>query len=73
MSPEVQHLMKKIRLARDGVIDDEKSQVSSSVASIVNSLHYKLRALSDERDNDKYEIEISPDPNLIQNFLRKAI
>lgn len=56
-SYDLQRVLKKMRIARDEVIDQERLEDSTSVGSIVTGLQERLRTLANERENDRTFLE----------------
>jgi len=50
---DMSRVLKKMRLAKDEVIDNEKVAEDTSVQSIVTDVHERLRTLQNERENDR--------------------
>jgi len=54
---EVQRTLKKMRLARDEIIEQEQLEEETSVISVVTGLKERLRTLTNERENDRAFLE----------------
>jgi hypothetical protein len=52
-SYDVAKVLKKMRIARDGVVDKETEEEETSVQNIVTNVHERLRTLQNERENDR--------------------
>lgn len=57
---DVGKVLKKMKLARDEVIDEERIDEETSVISIVHELQGTLRTLTNERENDRYTPNRTP-------------
>lgn len=61
---DVGKVLKKMKLARDEVIDEERIDEETSVISIVHELQGTLRTLTNERENDRYTPNLCARPRL---------
>jgi len=50
---DVQKVLKKMRLARDEIVELEQAEEDNSVISVVTGLKERLRTLANERENDR--------------------